>query len=342
MRLLVCVILIVCVKSIQGDRYRKRMANFWWPFGCFVYGVPVSDEPTDRVQFEDEELSQVNFMLFTKTSTSELMLDDDQSFVSSNFDSNLPVRILIHGWQNNRTDTMIQVIKDAFLERKNKGYNIIGVDWGVYAKDLNYPIVALQIVPQIGFRVARFITSLVQKQKVPLRNIQLIGHSLGAQVAGFAGQYLIESKLGKLSVIVGLDPALPFFEDTPANRHLDVTDAKYVEVIHTAAGCKGMNSQIGTADFYPNYSRWQHKQPGCGIDPFWQCSHGRAYYYFAESVLSDGAFESVRCKDFEEMYNEKCDKSNGIGRMGGHNLRNKDLEGIYYLKTNDKSPFSLN
>lgn len=57
----------------------------------------------------------------------------------------------------------------------------------------------------------------------------MIGHSLGAQVAGYAGQKLD----GKVGRITGLDPAGPMFEHLPPSVRLDPTDAQFVDVIHT-------------------------------------------------------------------------------------------------------------
>lgn len=57
---------------------------------------------------------------------------------------------------------------------------------------------------------------------------------------------------GKVSKIVGLDPALPFFRYNDLNGRLTDTDADYVEVIHTSGGKLGFSKPIGKASFYPN------------------------------------------------------------------------------------------
>ena len=68
-----------------------------------------------------------------------------------------------------------------------------------------------------------------------IEQFHIIGHSLGSQVAGYAGeriQKLTGKKIGRIS---GLDPASPLFEDMPTFVRLDPSDAIFVDVIHSDA-----------------------------------------------------------------------------------------------------------
>jgi pancreatic triacylglycerol lipase len=60
-------------------------------------------------------------------------------------------------------------------------------------------------------------------------DVHLIGHSLGAHTAGYAGEKLG----GNIGRITGLDPAEPYFQGMPSHLRLDYMDAKLVDVIHT-------------------------------------------------------------------------------------------------------------
>lgn len=60
------------------------------------------------------------------------------------------------------------------------------------------------------------------------KQVHIIGHSLGAHTAGYAG-----AMVPGLGRITGLDPAEPFFQGMPAHVRLDPTDAELVDVIHT-------------------------------------------------------------------------------------------------------------
>lgn len=118
---------------------------------------------------------------------------------------------------------------------------------------------------------------------------------------------------GKVSKIVGLDPALPLFGYEDVENRLADTDADYVEVIHTCVGKLGYKRPIGHADFYPNSG---FAQPGCGHDLFGSCSHARAVKYFMESV-SIPHFYAYECDTLENILSGNCNVVSRIVQMGG-------------------------
>lgn len=81
--------------------------------------------------------------------------------------------------------------------------------------------------------LTQLINYMVSKMGSSLDRIHIVGHA-GARVCK------------KVRRITGLDPVLlPGFDD-----RLDATDAKFVDVIHTAVG-PNLLTDIGTANFYP-------------------------------------------------------------------------------------------
>lgn len=91
----------------------------------------------------------------------------------------------------------------------------------------------------------------------------MIGHSLGAHVAGFAGKEVIRSTGKKIYWITGLDPAGPLFEIPLQNKmnRLSDLDAVYVEVVHSDGGILGFIRPLGHSDFFPNGGKFI--QPNC-------------------------------------------------------------------------------
>lgn len=107
----------------------------------------------------------------------------------------------------------------------------------------------------------RFIMKLVTNYNQELNKFVVIGHSLGAHVAGFTGKYLEDCGFGRLSYIIGLDPAGPGFQANPCNHRLCKSDAKIVQVFHTSVPTGTLRS-MGNIDFYFNGGL---SQPGCKL-----------------------------------------------------------------------------
>lgn len=71
----------------------------------------------------------------------------------------------------------------AFLEKED--CNVIAFDWSAYADSKSYALVTVTINP-VGEALGDFIRKMFGKL---LTRVHVIGHSLGAHVAGAAGTY---------------------------------------------------------------------------------------------------------------------------------------------------------
>lgn len=76
-------------------------------------------------------------------------------------------------------------------------------------------------------------------------NIHIIGHSLGAHIAGFAGKMYEKLTKTKIARITGLDPAGPCFYFEAPDDKLSQGDAVFIDVIHSNAGVYGYDHKIG-------------------------------------------------------------------------------------------------
>ncbi|XP_062579711.1 inactive pancreatic lipase-related protein 1-like [Saccostrea cucullata] len=212
--------------------------------------------------------------------------------------------------------------------------NVIVVDWkkganihtGYYYATVNTEVV--------GTILALLVRSLERHQGADKSHFHIIGHSLGAHVAGFSGSAYKKTRYQR---ITGLDPAGLFFRKKGRDARLDETDAHFVDVIHTDGGITGFGylNAMGHVDFYPNGGQ---SQPGCYLT----CSHSRAYEYFTESILSNEAFRAWECETLDQ-----CTSLEGLNttqppdnRMGFY-VHNPKENKMYYLRTNREAPFNI-
>ncbi|XP_062554733.1 phospholipase A1-like [Armigeres subalbatus] len=275
----------------------------------------------------------VVFVFFSQTNSagsayrlSELDYVDDATF-----DVLRPTRVVIHGWLNNRNSPLNVKIRQTYLRKWN--YNVIVVDWSSCAGSLNY-IAAALCVEGVGRMVGKMLWSLKTSKGLTLEDVYVVGHSLGAHVAGISGKTVGS---GRLSTIVALDPAWPLISFWDKNSRVDKDDAQYVEVIHTNGGLLGYLEPIGTADFYPNGGV---VQPGCGFNFAGICAHSRSWELFVESL--EEPEEYLLAKQILSLAELPFLKENTINlaKMGGEpSNRNSEASGLYYMRTSDRSPY---
>uniref|UniRef100_A0A1Q3FPE0 Putative lipase n=1 Tax=Culex tarsalis TaxID=7177 RepID=A0A1Q3FPE0_CULTA len=275
-----------------------------------------------------EAAKYVKFRFFARSNNYqpvELRFDQIQFLPDHHgFKMTLPTKILIHGWLGSTDSEVIDPLAKEYLDQGD--VNVIAVDWEKGAKTLLYPVARYR-VPQVAEVVAATIDKLLDFGQSS-DQIGMIGHSLGAHIAGLAGKKTRQ----KIAYIVGLDPASPLFRVKKPQERLAAEDAQYVEVIHTNGKALGFFKNIGTTDFYPNGGT---SQPGCG----WSlsCSHQRAVDYFKESLKAKGYFAN-RCEDLNNLHAE-C--SLGRVELGGFEARRLKGKpgGVYFVHTAPSKPF---
>ncbi|XP_025412549.1 lipase member H-like isoform X2 [Sipha flava] len=251
---------------------------------------------------------------------------------------NLPLKVIIHGWLDSTKQTNgVFNIKTAYVN--TGGFNVLTVDWGAISANINYPMSVL-MTSEIGSMLAKVLANIVRLRIVEPKDIHLIGHSLGAHIAGACGSSFGTNKIGR---ITGLDPAGPGFEYAKFQKKgLDRTDALFVDVIHTSGGSTGCFNALGHADFYPNGG--SPPQPGCyeGIKfsrliGLLSCSHSRAYSLYEDSVYHHKSMIAVYCSSWVHYVNHKCDHN--FETPLGHGALTS-ARGNFYLSTKSTAPYA--
>uniref|UniRef100_A0A182IY07 Lipase domain-containing protein n=1 Tax=Anopheles atroparvus TaxID=41427 RepID=A0A182IY07_ANOAO len=272
----------------------------------------------------------VQFYLYLANGSSEryeFNLNNLNSITDAGFRRDLPTAILVHGWLGSSESVVIDPLAKALLQQDSK--NVIAVDWERGASTLLYPVARYR-VPKVADVVAALVDDLVTKLGQDINRLGIIGHSLGAHIAGIAAKRV---RSGKIRYIVGLDPASPLFRLKKPDERLSVDDAQYVEIIHTNGKALGFYSNIGMADFYPNGGV---RQPGCGFSL--TCSHARSVDFFKES-LKIRNYYAGRCDDLTNL-GPNC--ATGRTALGGLIWRSSKPSGVYYVSTASSEPFLRN
>ena len=164
-------------------------------YGCFSDDPPFDNSLIALPSHPDT--IGTNFVLHTGTRANALqkeeILDTDknESITNSSFDPLLKVKFIVHGFtQNGQTAWVKEMVQELLKKEK---MNVIVVDWGLGSSVLNVYDAAAGNTRLVGAQVADLIDVLNRKFHVPLKRFHIIGHSLGAHVAGFAGEKLVKS-----------------------------------------------------------------------------------------------------------------------------------------------------
>ncbi|CAI9606922.1 unnamed protein product, partial [Staurois parvus] len=272
--------------------------------GCFSSFPPYSGtlaRPVSRLPWAPAVID-TRFLLFTKENPHQFQVISalNVSSVShTNFKPSQKSIFIIHGFVEMGDKLWLVEMCKALLELSD--VNCFCVDWkgGSFALYTQ----ASNNVRVVGAEIAYFLNTLQTAYNYDLNDVHLIGHSLGAHVAGEAGKR--QRGIGRIS---GLDPAGPYFEYTPPLVRLDPTDAVFVDAIHTDGSFTmdklgyGMMHTLGNVDFYPNGGE---VMPGCdkislgigdidelieGMIEHVPCNHQMSVKFYTESILRPGGF----------------------------------------------------
>ncbi|KAI4482537.1 hypothetical protein M0804_008390 [Polistes exclamans] len=251
-----------------------------------------------------------------------------------------PVVILIHGFISSPNNSNYKNLAHVLLEKED--VHVISIDWKKGACDGGLSIFRLPGYPEavkntkaVGKYVAYLTKILVENYEVPIQKIQVIGHSLGAHIAGFAGKEIQKSNIGKYIRITGLDPAGPLFWDKKCSDRLCKTDAEYVQILHTTTFI-GTDIRLGNIDFYINAG---HTQPNCKLNVI--CSHSIAVEYLTECIKYKCCLIGIPW----DYYHKKIPLSKCTNKTCvciGLNTKNYSIDGSFYVPVEADSPYCYN
>lgn len=217
----------------------------------------IASVPNDSDEFVDVDLRMDNFLitgidpffdasrdvffvLYTNENNEEEIFSI-KNIGNTTFNKSNPVRVIIHGLNNNYTSPMSQTVMKAYLEEGD--YNVVSMivisfpifihfffeivtDWSLGANDRFYLHSRLR-VDSVSGQAARIINSLIAENFTTYDQVVIVGHSLGldnnnsyfflikilllkgGQTAGLTGKKIVG---GKVSAVIALDPGLIFWK----------------------------------------------------------------------------------------------------------------------------------
>ncbi|XP_045779131.1 pancreatic triacylglycerol lipase-like [Maniola jurtina] len=279
--------------------------------------------PVDEEYLNTRNGANNAYWLFTRqnpTNRDILVNGNANSIRNSNYRGNRPTKVIVHGWSSSGTSSLNPMITSQFLHAGD--FNVIVVDWSRAASGAY--TTSVRAVPDVGRHLASFLTFLFQTAGGNWNNLHLVGHSLGAHIVGNAGRAAPSLPVR----VTGMDPAGPQWGGN-ANA-LNARSGVFVESIHTDGGRLGIMDPISDADFYPNGGT--NPQPGCRTS---DCSHGRAYEFFASSVRTNHLV-GRRCNNLQQARDVQC---SGAALNMGNMILGKRGNGLFGMRTQAAWPF---
>ncbi|XP_023019189.2 phospholipase A1 3 [Leptinotarsa decemlineata] len=287
-------------------------------------------ELVNNFSFEEILTEHVTFLWYQPDgSTIPLNLNCDGYHV----DKDAPIKFVVHGWQSSGDQDFVKDMAKSY--HKIGVHHVYGVDWSPHST--KHYLHSARGTKKIGEIVGQFVMNAISNNTDFLRNVHLIGHSLGAQVSGFAGKHIQELTTGlKVGRITGLDAASPLFEfpiPLPIHLRINREDAAYVDGIHTNAGFLGYSIPFGNADYYVNYGG--PVQPGCydiNIFESFVCSHGKSHSIYSKTI-TNRKYQATSCSNPLWAAASLCNGNKKVV-MGEHTTR--EAEGLFYINIDEK------
>lgn len=148
-------------------------------------------------------MTDIQYHLFTRENpvNSQIITRDINSVLASHWDPENGVRFIIHGHNSGASAQLNIRIRDELLA--NADLNVVVVDWSAGSNTAIFAN-ARNRVATTGVAIATFIDDLHRFGLLQFSRINIVGHNLGAHVAGNIGKSVTR---GRIQAIFSLDAA---------------------------------------------------------------------------------------------------------------------------------------
>lgn len=164
-------------------------------YGCFSDDPPFDDIYMSLPQTPEE--IETDFYLYTPLNDfpfgERFTAEHVAAITNTSFDTKLRLTVIVHGFTQDGFKPWITKMRKELM--KNEIMNIIVVNWEIGASSLTSYDVAAGNARLVGAQLTELIMELYNRFSYESTNIHVIGHGLGAHVAGFAGTLLSMRKM---------------------------------------------------------------------------------------------------------------------------------------------------
>ncbi|CAH1990973.1 unnamed protein product [Acanthoscelides obtectus] len=263
----------------------------------------------------------VEITLYTKSNVEGVIISEE---LTEGFDPDKKTVLLIHGWASTGHHHYVQIAR-TFAEKKDMNALVVG--WHSLAYNCYYA--AASATHCIGKYIATVMVQIVDTLGADPDDFHIIGHSLGAHIAGYAGDFFKDMHRERIGRITGLDPAKPYFTVVSFLKALIKGDAEFVVVVHSCIdNVLGTDRVLGDVDIFVNGgSCSSHPQcEGRGLIGTPTCAH---YVPVAliEYSINNGPLKMKNCGT-----NEAYEECTGDESQFSYDQPKDGTAGLYYLK----------
>lgn len=320
------------------------------PSFCFNRNWPFNQGFTARCI---ENFVGISFTYYTSADRTGKPIS--RTVVPSTFDPKLTTTFITHGWMGMKDAGFDELITNTL---DKVGGAAIFCDWSGASTNPNYFQAAVDL-RAIAKELVILRTIWIKKYFMTREQFNCVGHSLGGQLCGLAGNEL------KFSKLTAMDPAGPDFENRAEGARISRNSADRVKCIHTTSSPKsfllplGMTQPCGHEDYYPNGGGTQpecQQDPasvqqliGQGFtlnanivnafigDPVGQCSHSTSIRLYNEALRNGKCAVSQICTDHTNLPGScALASTTPLANIGSSA---NPTTGIFYLTTNMLSAY---
>ncbi|XP_041978264.1 pancreatic triacylglycerol lipase-like [Aricia agestis] len=302
-------------------------------FGAILYSDWIKCDHTKVFNLNVDD-TQVFFYDFQNNYNLTSKIDLASHVITStyNLDTTRKLIVFVPGYKSHISRSAAEIVRTAFKDIPNIYLMIL--DHSEYTSSKGGRIKSYERAVLHAYYIGRALGNLLvefRSKGILPANMQLLGHSLGAHMIGYAAETYTDRTGETISRLTGIDPAGPCFSNDFIENQLRKGLADYVEVYHCNAGGLGSTSVLADTDFFINNGRVQREcSTWLDISDSAKCSHKACLKYWAETVNNPKYYLAWACDSYEDFSGGKC--SGNKVTIGGYSNPGNET-GVFYIST---------